>query len=132
MCWSLILTNTAQKMKFSIKDFFSECEQIRRKLRIWSHLLKKSLMGNFIFCVVKVADLQTCNFIKKRIQQRCFSVKFAKSLRTPFFTEHLRRLLLIRVYFAWGEKTWVKIGLLHAVFGYLQALNCRDKWYHDK
>ena len=40
---------TAQKMKFSIKDFFSKYEQIRRKLRIWSHLLKKSLMENFIF-----------------------------------------------------------------------------------
>ena len=37
---------------FSIKDFFSKYVQIRRKLRIWSHLLKKSLMGNFIFCVV--------------------------------------------------------------------------------
>ena len=41
--------NTQQKMKFSIKDFFSKCDQIRRKLRIWSHLLKKSLMENFIF-----------------------------------------------------------------------------------
>ena len=28
------------------------CGQIRRKLRIWSHLLKKSLMENFIFCEV--------------------------------------------------------------------------------
>ena len=44
--------NTAQKMKFSIKEFFSKCDQIRRKLRIWSHLLKKSLMENFIFCAV--------------------------------------------------------------------------------
>ena len=43
---------TAQKMKFSIKDFFSKCDQIRRKLRIWSHLLKKSLMENFIFFAV--------------------------------------------------------------------------------
>ena len=43
---------TAQKIKFSIKYFFSKCEQIRRKLRIWSHLLKKSLIGNFIFCAV--------------------------------------------------------------------------------
>ena len=41
------------KMKFSIKDFFSKCDQIRRKLRIWSHLLKKSLMENLIFCVFK-------------------------------------------------------------------------------
>ena len=43
---------TAQKMEFSIKDFFIKCDQIRRKLQIWSHLLKKSLMDNFIFCAV--------------------------------------------------------------------------------
>ena len=43
---------TVQKMNFSIKDFFSKCDQIRRKLRIWSHLLKKSLMENFIFRAV--------------------------------------------------------------------------------
>ena len=40
-------------MKFSIKGFFSKYYQIRRKLQIWSHLLKKSSMENFIFCVVK-------------------------------------------------------------------------------
>ena len=39
-------------MKFPINDFFSECDQIRRKLRIRSRLLKKSLMGNFIFCAI--------------------------------------------------------------------------------
>ena len=43
-------TYTAQKMKFSIKDFFSKSDQIRSFLRIWSHLLKISLMENFIFC----------------------------------------------------------------------------------
>ena len=47
------LSNTAQKMKFSIKDFFSRCDQIRSFLRIWSHLLKKLLMENFMFCLVK-------------------------------------------------------------------------------
>ena len=41
-----------QKMKFFITDFFSKCDQIRRFLRIWSHLLKKSVMENFIFCAV--------------------------------------------------------------------------------
>ena len=41
-------------MKFSSKDFFSKCDQIRSFLRIWSRLLKKSLMENFIFCAVKV------------------------------------------------------------------------------
>ena len=43
---------TAQIMKFSIKDIFSKGDQIRRFLRIWSHLLKKSLMEIFIFCAV--------------------------------------------------------------------------------
>ena len=43
---------TAQKMKFSSKDFFSKCDQIRQKLRIWSHLLKMFLMENVIFCAV--------------------------------------------------------------------------------
>ena len=43
---------TARKLKFSITDFFSKCDQIRRKLRIWLHLLKKSLMEAFVFCAV--------------------------------------------------------------------------------
>ena len=55
---------TAHKMKFSIKDFFSKCDQIRSFLRIWSHLLKKSSMENFIFCVVVVL-LKSSIFNKK-------------------------------------------------------------------
>ena len=47
--------HTEQKIKFSIKDFFSKGDQILRKLRIWSHLLKKSLMKNFIPCSVTVS-----------------------------------------------------------------------------
>ena len=43
---------TAQKMNFSIKDFFSKYDKIRNSLHIWLHLLKKSLMENFIFCAV--------------------------------------------------------------------------------
>ena len=42
----------------------------------------------------KVASLQACNFIKKRLQHRCFPLKFAKFLRTPFFAEYLWWLLL--------------------------------------
>ena len=54
-------------MKFSIKDFFSKCDQIRSFLRIWSHLLKKSLienfiMENFIFCAV---DGTSCEILKE-------------------------------------------------------------------
>ena len=36
----------------SINDFYSKCDLIRRKLRIWSHLLYRSLTGNLIFCAV--------------------------------------------------------------------------------
>ena len=52
LSWKVIKCNTAQNMKFSIKDFFSKCDQIRSFLRIWSHLLKKSLKENFIFDAV--------------------------------------------------------------------------------
>ena len=47
------IPDTAQKMKSPIKDFFSKCDQLRSLLRICSHLLKKSLMENFIFSAVK-------------------------------------------------------------------------------
>ena len=44
-------------MKFFIKDFFSKYDQTRSFLRIWSHLLKKFLIENFIFCTVKVLSM---------------------------------------------------------------------------
>ena len=53
--------HTVQKMKFSMKNFFSKCDQIRSFLRIWPHLLRKSLMENFIFCVVSVLEFIVFN-----------------------------------------------------------------------
>ena len=41
-------------MKFAIKEFFSKCNQICKKLWIWSDFLKKSLVENFIFCAVNI------------------------------------------------------------------------------
>ena len=55
LIWLVFCISTGQKMKFSIKDFSSKCDQIRSFLRIWSHLLKKSLMANFIFCAVQIS-----------------------------------------------------------------------------
>ena len=49
-------------MKFSIKNFLSKCDQIRSKLRIWLHLLKKSLVENFIFCAV-IPSLKLVDFL---------------------------------------------------------------------
>ena len=68
---------TVQKKKFSIKDFFSKCDKIRRRLRIWSRLPKKSLMGNLIFCAVRKLTLHllypclTTQNIKRSDQQNC-------------------------------------------------------------
>ena len=45
-------THTAQKMKFSIKDFFRKCDQY--------YLLKESLMENFTSCVVTLKDSFEC------------------------------------------------------------------------
>ena len=54
-----------KKTKFSNKDFFRRCDQIRRKLRIWPHLLKKALMEIFIFCTVRVEKVSRCKLLKR-------------------------------------------------------------------
>ena len=43
----------------------------------------------------KVAGIQVCNFIKKRLRHRCFPLKLANIFKKHFFTEHLRWLLLM-------------------------------------
>ena len=47
---------TLQKTKFSIKDSFSKCDQMRNFLGIWSHLLKQSVKENSIFCAVLIVS----------------------------------------------------------------------------
>ena len=50
LSWTLQIINAVHHhLSHSFKDFFSKCDQIRWKLRKWSHLLKKALMKNFIF-----------------------------------------------------------------------------------
>ena len=52
-----VMTNprfTAPKMKFSS---ISKSNEVFRKLQIWSHLLNKFLMENFIFCAVFVLTI---------------------------------------------------------------------------
>ena len=69
-------------MKFSIKNFFSKYDEIRRKLQIWSHLLKKSLMENFIFWAVKALE----NIFQSRTSNRCFYIFELKVRDTKFKT----------------------------------------------
>ena len=47
-----------KKLSFN-KDFFDKCDQFPSSLWIWSHLLKKSIMENLIFCAVKLSKRLT-------------------------------------------------------------------------
>ena len=58
-------------MKFSIKDFFGKCDQIRYFLRIWSDLLNKSLMENFIFCAAVLVKE-----VSNRLVSLCRSLRY--------------------------------------------------------
>ena len=49
-------------------DFYSKCDQIRKKMRILSHLLKKFVMENFIFCAVFWLDMTSS------LQMRVFTL----------------------------------------------------------
>ena len=78
----LIAYITEQKM-FYIKDFFSKCDQIHRKLRIWSHLLKKYLIENFIFCAVRAVS-KCCKTSVVSVSQLSFCKREPKSLNSSF------------------------------------------------
>ena len=74
-------------MNFPIEDFFSKCDQTRRKLRIWSHLMKKSLMENFLF-------LRSDNPQASFMNHVCFSI----------ICVAMTRLSWCAVTEMWGEK----------------------------
>ena len=82
-------TFTAQKIKFIITDFFGKCDQIRRKLLIWSYWLKKSVMENLIFCAVL-----HCNFIAVTAQKIKFSIKDFHKNFLRIWSHSLKKSLL--------------------------------------
>ena len=98
----LLTLNTYHSLhkKFSIKDFISTCDQIRSFLWIWSHLLKKSLMKNFIFCAV-FSDLIKRNscplvFVKRIIPWNFANFTEKHVCRSLFLIKLLRRFYLKR------------------------------------
>ena len=59
-----VSSTSTQKMKFSINDFFSTCDQIRRKLRIWSHLATEEILNgklHFLWSVPAGMFRQLCD-----------------------------------------------------------------------
>ena len=89
-------------MNFSVKNFFSKCEHIRIKLRIYSHLLNKSLTENFIFCVVNIIGFTTesCKFFFK---PNCQSLVYFTSINT---WHRLVPSILFRSQFLACSKSW--------------------------
>ena len=67
----------------SVKKCYKKFRKFHRKTSMLESLFNK------------VPCLQVCNFIKKRLQHRCFPVKFAKFLRTPILKSICERLLCI-------------------------------------
>ena len=94
---NLIHHGTVQKMNFSTMDFFSECDQIRSKLRIWSYLLKKSLIEDFIFCAVweKGEGGDGQSFAWKIV---CFNTSFSR-LAESLYIIPLKSNLITRFYY---------------------------------
>ena len=73
----------------------SSCPEVFCKRGVIKNFAKftgKYLCQSLFFS--KVAGLRPATLLKKRLWHRCFPVNFAKFLRTPFLTEHLRWLLL--------------------------------------
>ena len=89
----------SKKMKFLIKDFFSNCNQICSFLRIWSQLLKKSLIENFIFCAVN--DLTQ----KRKISWKMFII----SIKTFNYNYGRHEVTYKRLYwFLWHAKDFME------------------------
>ena len=67
-------TQHCTKNEIFNQDFFSKCEQIHSFQRIWSHLLKKSLIENFIFYAMLLYLCSLCIDIQESSQHIfCFN-----------------------------------------------------------
>ena len=115
-----MLQYTVQKMKFSITDFFSKCDQICSFLRIWSRLLKKSLMVGLIFsCSVKFCK----NMLLKCFRFNSFIVKsllhHRKSSEFVFYSPQI-----FVSNFCWLLRLFVHIFLHHFKQNFLESFYC--------
>ena len=87
-----LLSAEAVVQRCSVKKVFLEISQSHRKTPVPETLFNK------------FAGLRPATLLKKSLWHRCFPVNFAKFLRTPFFTEHLRWLLLYQAIFQYDQK----------------------------
>ena len=133
-------------MKFSITDFFSKCDQIRSFLRIWSHLLKKSVMENFIFCAVhqswlfsnsvinmpfskwKGNDAKITSFHSKTWVKICQIPK--KLLNDHFITVIIQKVIRTKLVKSWRAYVRKKNKMIKMQHNTLYTLT--EKWFEYK
>ena len=80
LCWSLFIK--VADLKTPTHVFSCEYRNIHRKTPVLKSLFNK------------VAGLKACNFIKKRLQRRCFPANIAKFLRTAILKNINKRMPL--------------------------------------
>ena len=93
-------TSTEQKMKFSINDFFSKCDQIHMKLWIWSYLLKKYLMKTsfFVQCYSKYLVWRTTGFQNYCTIKKWFGIECKKIFATLAHLEKMKTKIFVEFY----------------------------------
>ena len=109
---------TLHKKKFPVKHFFSKCKQIYSFLWIWSYLLKKSLMENFISSKFFLCFLNEMYYLKINIWYK-FPQKYKQKhwyTAAPFLLTELQKILHSFVFSLFmGErhrtsKKWAWVG----------------------
>ena len=87
-------------MKFFVKDFLSKCDQIHRKLWIWSHLLKKSLMEDFVFCARDdLVNPKTLIYFTSMKESLSIVGKLYLAFNRHFVARHLHRNVLFTMFY---------------------------------
>ena len=76
-CFHLSRPFRSSQRWYSLKKVF---------LKFFPKLTGKPLIRSLF--LISCTSLTACNFIKKRLQHRCFPVNFVKFLGTPFFAGH--------------------------------------------
>ena len=103
LCQSLCQSLLSLKLATSLKR--DSGIYLRGRSIHWMCSVKKDFLRNFAkftgkhMCqglfFNKVTSMRHATLLRKRLWNRCFSVKFTKFLRTPFLQNTSRRLLLV-------------------------------------
>ena len=110
--WKMIVHETGEVHKSSHLQMFFRIG-VLKKIMIFTG--KPQCWNLFLI------KMQAYNFLKKRLQCRCFPVDITKCFRTAFFVEHLWWLLLINQFKIFWEITASKFPGQHAA----QFIFCR-------